>query len=171
MFLTNAIRPNRSPKSSFGRVGILLALLCIAPQIAAAAGVREERPNLIGGEVLGRGLVLTVNYERFLTNQFGVGAGFMVVGSSGSLVGVVPLYVSYLTGNTHSLYLGAGTTFLSEGGSVQDFESAWLLHGSIGYHYHSAGGFFVRPLFTFMVDTSGSEEFLIWPGITIGGSF
>ena len=155
------------------RAAFLLALLSIllAPGIAPAAGVREDRPNLIGGEVLGRGFALTVNYERFLTNQFGVGAGFMMIGSSDGLVGVVPLYASYLTGNTHSLYLATGAAFLSEGGSVQDYESEWILQGSIGYHFHSSSGFFVRPLFTINVAASDTDEFLIWPGITIGGSF
>jgi len=154
------------------RIAFLLAFLLIvlAPPSAVAAGLREDRPNLVGGEVLGRGFALTVNYERFLTNQFGVGAGFMMIGTSEGLVGVVPMYASFLTGNAHSLYLGGGATFLTEGG-VEDYESALVLQGSIGYHYQSASGFFVRPIFTLNVDPSASEDFLIWPGITIGGSF
>lgn len=158
--------PNRRV-SSF--LSVLFGIL-LCPAIGFTAGLREDHPNLIGGEVLGRGFALTVNYERFLTNQFGIGAGFMMIGSSEGLVGVVPLYASYLTGNTHSLYLGAGAAFLSEGGSVNDFASTWVLQGSIGYHYQSAGGFFVRPLFTINQDVN-SDTFLIWPGITIGGSF
>jgi hypothetical protein len=154
------------------RTALLLALLLIpiAPRISSAAGVRENRPNLVGGEVLGRGFVLTVNYERFLTNHFGLGAGFMMIGTSDGLVGVVPLYASYLTGDKHSLYLGAGAAFLSEGGSVNDYESTWVLQGSIGYHFQSPSGFFVRPLFTFNQEAGGGD-FLLWPGVTIGGSF
>ncbi len=83
----------------------------------------------------------------------------------------MPLYASFLTGNAHSLYLGTGAAYVSEGGSVHDYQDAWILQGSVGYHYQSASGFFVRPIFTINVDTSGSDEFLIWPGITIGGSF
>jgi len=150
---------------------LALVLTLLAPVIASAAGVREDRPNLIGGEILGRGFALTVNYERFLTNQFGLGAGFMMIGTSEGLVGVLPVYASFLTGNTHSLYLGTGAALVSEGGSVHDYQGEWVLQGSVGYHYQSASGFFVRPIFTLNIDPSGSGDFLIWPGITIGGSF
>jgi len=154
------------------RTAILLALglMLLSAQIAPAAGVREIHPNLIGGEVLGRGFAVTANYERFLSNHFGLGAGFMMIGYSGGVVGVVPLYASYLSGNNHSLYLGAGACFVSEGGSVEDYEDTWVLQGSIGYHFQSSSGFFVRPIFTLNQET-GQGEFLIWPGVTIGGSF
>ena len=152
------------------RAPFLLALLLIllSPGIAPAAGVREDRPNLIGGEILGRGFALTVNYERFLNNQFGLGAGFMMIGTSGNAIGVVPVYASYLSGDMHSLYLSAGTAFFTGSGGS---EGGRILQGSIGYHFQSPSGFFVRPLFTVNMDRTGSGELLIWPGVTIGGSF
>ncbi|HEY3216954.1 MAG TPA: hypothetical protein VGK93_10725 [Candidatus Eisenbacteria bacterium] len=151
---------------------LALAMSLLISCTVAAAGVRNDRPNLVGGELGGRGLLLTLNYERFVTNHFGLGGGFMAIGTSDGTIAVMPLYVSVLTGDVHSLYLSMGTTFLGGGGSVQDFESTWLVQGSVGYHYQSTGGFFVRPFFTYMVPTeSGSDGFLIWPGLTIGGSF
>ena len=151
---------------------LALAWMLLAPPRAVAAGVREEHPNLVGGELLGRGFALTLNYERFLTNQFGLGGGFMAIATSDGAIGIMPLYASIVTGDAHSLYLSAGGALLGGGGSIQDYESTWIMQASIGYQYQSRGGFFVRPLFTFNQATAGSGGgFLIWPGMTIGGSF
>ena len=151
---------------------LLAAASLLAPLTAFADGVREKHPNLVGGELMGRGFALTLNYERFLTNNFGLGGGVMAIGTSDGVVGVAPLYASFLAGNTHSLYLSAGGAFIGGGGNFHDYESTWVMQGSLGYQFQSDGGFFVRPLFTFNQATSGSGGgFLLWPGITIGGSF
>jgi len=150
------------------RIACLLALMILSPRIVSAAGVREVHPNLVGSEVLGRGFALTGNYERFLTNHFGLGVGFMMAGSSSDAIAVLPVYASYLSGDTHSLYLGAGAMlFTGSGGS----ESTWIPQASFGYHFQSPSGFFVRPFFTINIDRSGSGSHFIWPGVTIGGSF
>lgn len=148
----------------------VMAVLLLAPRCAVAAGVREDHPNLVGGELLGRGFILTVNYERFLTNHIGLGGGIMAVGASGGAVGVAPLYISMLTGNEHSLYLSAGAAIVGGAGSLHDYESAWIMQWSVGYQYQSKSGFFIRPLFTFNQSPSGGSV-LLWPGMTIGGSF
>src|SRR6267378_608045 len=128
---------------------LVLALWILTPFPALAEGVRTDHPNLVGGEILGRGLVVTLNYERFLTNQFGLGGGVMAIATAGETAVVVPLYASYVPGDIHSVYFSAGTAFVG-GGEVQNFQSQWLLQASIGYQYHSPTGFFVRPLFAFM---------------------
>jgi len=140
---------------------------------AGSAGVREEHPNLVGGELLGRGIALTLNYERFVSNQFGLGAGVMAISAGGGGVAIVPLYASYLPGDIHSLYLSGGATLLAGGGDLQDWESTWVIHGTIGYQYTSPGGFFVRPFFTYLhpAHAGSGDDYLIWPGLTIGGSF
>jgi hypothetical protein len=146
-----------------------LAMSMVSP---AVAGVRDERPNLVGGELGGRGIALTLNYERFFSNAFGAGFGFMAIGTDDGMATIAPVYLSFVPGDTHSLYLAGGLAFIGGGGSVEDYESDLLFQAAIGYHYHSTSGFFVRPLFTYMVPTTDSDgEFLIWPGITIGGSF
>ena len=151
---------------------LLLAIAVFAPLSPAVAGVRDDHPNLVGGEVLGRGFVITGNYERFLNNHFGLGAGIMAIATSGGTVGILPLYVSYLSGNEHSLYLAAGAALFGGGSGVQDFEGAWVMQGTVGYQFQAANGFFVRPIVTFnQPSSSDSGEFLMWPGITIGGSF
>src|SRR5262249_15364193 len=101
---------------------LALALALAAAPIAGAAGVRGDHPNLVGGELLGRGFVLTVNYERYLNNNFGLGGGLMGFGTSDGTVGIMPLYASFLSGDAHSLYLAAGGALLGGGGAVHDYE-------------------------------------------------
>jgi hypothetical protein len=150
---------------------VVSTLLSCTATTPAAAGVRDDHPNLIGGELMGRGFVLTVNYERYLNNHFGLGGGIMAIGTSEGHIMIMPLYASFVPGDTHSLYLSAGGAFLGGGGSFQDYESTWIMQGSVGYQFQSPGGFFVRPLFTINEATSGGGGFLVWPGLTIGGSF
>lgn len=148
---------------------LLLAGAMMLGGTNVSAQVREERPNLVGGELMGRGILLTANYERFFTNQFGIGAGFMGIGASDGFVGIVPLYGSLTLGDIHAFYLSAGTSVFFGAGSIDDdLTSEALATVSFGYQYQSYGGFFVRPLFTFLFNEG---DFLLWPGITIGGSF
>jgi hypothetical protein len=95
----------------------------------------------------------------------------MGIGSSGGVAFILPLYASLVPGDVHSVYLSGGITVLGGKGEAEDFESALLFTGSVGYQYQSESGLFVRPLFTLIVPTESSDNFLIWPGITIGGSF
>ena len=150
---------------------LIAASILLAPLTVGAAGVRETHPNLVGGELLGRGFALTLNYERFLNNNVGVGGGVMAIGGSEGVVGIMPLYVSFLTGDVHSLYLSAGGALIGGTGSIHDYNSVWIMQGSIGYHFQSPNGFFVRPVFTFNGAPGGGSDFLLWPGMTIGGSF
>lgn len=146
-------------------------LVCLAG--GANAGVRDEKPNFIGGEILGRGFFLTLNYERWLTNNFSLGVGTFVIGADDDVVFILPVYAGVVTGDKHGLYLSGGIT-TAGGGEISDFDSVNLATFGIGYQFTSDGGFFVRPLFTFFTefdDKDGENNFLIWPGITIGGSF
>lgn len=149
----------------------ILALLMIILATNAEAQIRKERPTFVGGEILGRGLFLTVNLERFVTPQVGFGAGFMGVGASDGAVIILPLYASFVPGDVHSLYLAGGITVLAGKGEAKDFESTMLFTGSVGYQFQSQSGLFVRPLFSLIVPSEESDDFIIWPGICIGGSF
>lgn len=148
----------------------IMALLMVVLATNVEAQMRNERPTFVGGEVLGRGLFLTVNFERFVTPQFGLGAGVMGAGTSDGGVLILPLYASFVPGDIHSLYLSGGITVLA-GGEAKDFKSTTLFTGSIGYQYQSESGLFVRPLFSLIVPSEESDDFIVWPGITIGGSF
>jgi hypothetical protein len=141
--------------------------------LVSEPGVRDEHPNLVGGELLGRGLLLTLNYERFVSNGVGLGFGIMAIKTSGDGIVMLPLYVSLLPGNNHSPYLSAGATLLGGTGDLQSWQDTWLIHVSAGYQYQSSGGFFVRPFFSYMRPTErgSGDQYLVWPGLTIGGSF
>jgi len=156
---------------SLALVATIVSLVAL-PSVAMP-GVRDQRPNLIAGELMGRGMVLTVNYERFLTNQFGLGSGFMGIKTSGGGIAVIPMYVSFLPGDNHSPYLSAGVTVLTGTGDVQDWESTWLVTLSAGYQFQSSGGFFVRPFFSYIrpAEAGAGDQYIVWPGLTIGGSF
>lgn len=153
-------------------IAAILSSIALPPM--AMANVRDERPNLIGGELGGRGVLFTLNYERFFSNDFGLGAGLMAIKTSGGGATIVPLYASFVPGNTHSPYLSAGATLISGGGDVNDWESTWLVTVSAGYQYQSSGGFFVRPFFSYvraMEHLESDDPYIVWPGLTIGGSF
>jgi hypothetical protein len=112
---------------------------------ANGIGIREQRPNLVGGELGGRGGIASVNYERYLSNKLGVGVGGMSWGEAG---GVIPVYISIVpAGDIHALYLSAGVTF----GWDANEGSGWPAF-SVGYQFQSQGGFFLR----LSVNTFGS---------------
>ena len=151
---------------------VLALVFCLAS--AATAGVRDERRTLIGSEILGRGVFVTFNMEYFLNNNFGVGGGILAAGTSDGGFLILPLYLSVVPGDVHSVYLGAGLTVFA-GTDFGDSGSATVFTASLGYQYHSYGGLFIRPTFTLLIatedTTGGSTEALLWPGVTIGGSF
>lgn len=135
---------------------LLMGTILVEPPVALGDEVREQRPNLVGVELGGRGL-LTMNYERYLSNQYGVGIGGMVFGGAG---GVILLYASTVpVGNTHSLYLSGGVGYMWD-----SYEEAAGPVLSVGYQMQSTGGFFLR----LSMNTVG---LLPVPGIALGGSF
>ena len=149
-----------------------LALICclLIPSIAAAqeSAWTRERKNLIGGEILGRGIFVTVNYERYLTDVFSAGIGAFGIGGTDGAVFIMPLYAGATIGHPHSLYLSAGLTVF--GGSSFDGPVDTAVDSTpvfqIGYQYMAESGFYVRPAINFL-----SEVGIAWPGFSIGGAF
>lgn len=156
------------------RTGILALALTLCLANTALAGVRDERRTLIGSELLGRGGVITFNLEYFLNNNFGLGGGILAAGNGDGGFLILPVYLSVVPGDVHSVYLGVGLTLFA-GTDFGDTDSFSLFTASLGYQYHSYGGLFVRPAFTLLVateqTTGDSAEAILWPGVTIGGSF
>ena len=151
----------------------LSAIILLAPLAARGLDVREQRPNLIGAELAGRGLYYTINYERYLSNRVGIGAAAMAVWWSSDRGVYVPLYVSFIpVGNIHSLYLSAGVG-IWVGESIWTDVAIWGNSDvevlvwptiTIGYQFQSESGFFLR----LSISSVG-----LWaaPGVAIGGSF
>ena len=49
----------------FSVIFVLLFSFVLYPLAASAEGIREERPNLIGGEIGGKAVFYNVSYERY----------------------------------------------------------------------------------------------------------
>lgn len=147
-------------------LGVLLVLVVSASVMSAEA---RERRNLVGGELGGRPLLLSVNYERYLTDIFGAGIGIFGLSSSNTFIFIMPLYASATIGETHALYLSGGVTVIGGGDwdSPSDDVTTSYETFTVGYQYQADAGFYVRPTANFLL----AEEFLVWPGIAIGGSF
>ncbi len=153
----------------------LCLLVFLATAVAGPVwgeGIREQRPNIVGGEIGGRAPILTVNYERYFNNKIGIGAGIMGAANDEGWFGILPLYLSLNpVGDTKSLYLSVGMSFIGGGENLDDTESERLYTFGVGFQYQSLGGFMVRPALYGMIPSSSTDDFLLLPGVSLGGSF
>lgn len=156
---------------------LILFFLCLVILVPAAAYgqaessplIRVQRPNLVGGELGGRALLYSLNYERFLGPKVALGAGFMGFGVEEGGVFLIPMYVTFVpVGNVHALYLSGGYTWAAVS-NWDEVESSGYGTAAIGYLYQSETGFFVRPAIT--MNFRPDAGFLMLPGIALGGSF
>lgn len=151
-------------------------------------GERKAK-NLVYLELLGSGLLYSVNYERMLSDDLSVRAGFsywsMSLSASNASdrasakveVVTVPLLFNYFVGGRdHKLELGAGAVAMyasasaSSGSSRISGEGVGIAGaGVVGYRYSPAdGGFVFRAGFTPLVGKGGV---LPWGGVSLGGTF
>jgi hypothetical protein len=172
--------------------------LFLAPAVASSALVEAPPPppeapssraeNVVFAEVLGNGLLYSLNYERLFESWhvgLRAGASFFThevsrYGSSGNLTIVTfPLVASYYLGwRAHHLQLGLGATVLYTKVAKDSQGIAYESDGSglglaptavIGYRYlpqHSGISFGAG--FTPLVRTT---SFLPWGGATVGYAF
>ena len=154
------------------RQTVLLCLflaLVLAPLGAHAEGIREQRPNLVYGEIGGKAVFFSAGYERYFNNRFGLGVGGVAFGATGGAVGFFPVYASLMpVGDIHSMYLSAGITYFAGSSNWEEGWAEWFGTFSAGYQYQSEGGFFVRPTMSILFKDEG---FLLIPGVALGGSF
>jgi hypothetical protein len=161
---------------------LVVALPLFSPRLQAQSSQSVPR-NLLGGELLGRGGLYSINYERLLTNRIGAGGGISLLSLSGgglfsasgsTTTVILPTYVSWTpVGRTHSPYLSGGFTLLTS--RTREFflgntESNVGAFGTLtaGYQYRSESGIVIRP---FVSHISIDEDNFWWPGITLGVSF
>jgi len=141
--------------------------------------------NVLFVEGLGNGLLYSINYERFVSDDVSLRIGFGYFGSgassdgtqttSGSLITVPVLANYYLGGINHKLQLGLGATFVNV--SEQDvgsgigstFNGGGFSAGGtavVGYRYIPVkGGFTFGIGFTPFFGTFG---FIPWAGLSLG---
>jgi hypothetical protein len=143
--------------------------------------------NALYVELLGAGIIYSVNYDRRIGDlALRAGLGYWSLSSgtsstggsaSASWVGV-PLSVSYNIGSLkHSFEVGAGVTIHHFSGSasapgVESSGSGTLVfgHAIFGYRYQPPQtGFFLRAGFSPIVGSGG--QFLPWPHCGLGATF
>ena len=181
--------------SRLARTAAAFALAFIAAGPGArAAAAQEAAPapapiparNAFYVELLGNGLIYSVNYDRRLTDNLAGRVGFAFVsgedsdGDRASIV-IAPVMGSYLFGEGNS-HFEAGLGVLLASASVEDVGSGdedWfdetvegstvLGTGVLGYRYQRPDGGFVfrvglTPVFT-------TSDFAPWFGISFGYGF
>jgi hypothetical protein len=162
--------------------------------VQPAAEAQRTAHNAIFLELLGNGLIYSVNYERIFDEpEIGIRAGlsFISLGASAGAgdtsasskvtLMTFPVLANYygVGSKNHKLQLGAGVTFLyasatagekSSVGSFSGFVPAPTL--AIGYRYlPEKGGFNFFVGFTPFIIPGGDHVLFPWGGISFGGIF
>lgn len=142
--------------------------ICFVSLIIPCLSQSQDSQNAIYAEAFGPGFFYSINYERFLSNEFTLRGGISIFSLNGSTSQstfiVVPLMGNYLLGNGSSKFeVGTGIDFMTISGeeysdidpvkSVRDNSSSGiLLIGSLGYRYQPwAGGLHFRIVATPML--------------------
>ncbi len=145
--------------------------------------VATERPNAISAELLGRGLLYSINYDRSINENIAVGAGFSYWSlssyTSKASVLVVPLYGNYyFSPDSNRGFITAGMDIVSV--SVEDHgfyssDNYFAGHASGvaavvggGYEYRGKGGFLFRGAPYLLAGSGGAA---VWLGLTFGTTF
>lgn len=157
------------------RCVVVLALIgLVVPTLGAAqespAAERDMARNGMYLEVLGSGLLYSLNYDRRFSDSFTARIGYGGIGRAGA----VPLTANYLAGRgNHRLELGIGPVFVFAPDDLEDEFSdvSGSLSGTaiLGYRYQPiAGGWLFRAALTPLFSEGG---FLPWVGLSVGRAF
>jgi hypothetical protein len=152
-------------------VAIIALGLMLAPAWSGLAGSKDELPNDVTIELLGRCLIYSFSYQRTITPHFGVEGGMSILGGSESSIlffsGGVRLYA---TNRDASPCLTGGfvavTASTHSGPFSADGSGAYFYIGP-GFEYRSSGGFLIRGTLYFLI----RDGFFVWPGAQIGVAF
>ena len=154
-------------KAAAALLGSMLLLLGSNAQAqtdsAQAQTVSQSEPNLIGVELLGRAFLYSVNYERNITQRFGIGVGMATWEIDNRLIGLFPMYLSVTPiGHKHRPYFTAGMTLGMRASTFYDSPTAAVGIIGAGYEYSSDRGLVIRPTLHMMFDRQNRA---FWPGI------
>lgn len=154
-------------------IGIVVIYLMVGNEALAQVDLStfsNEAKNVWYLEVAGNGGIVSVNYERFLTQNVSLRIG---IGTAILILGTAPVMVNFCVGKDHRVELGMGITV---GTGIADFDSGGYKDESgvvgtatVGYRYQpvNGGGVFrigVTPFFA-------GGEFQLWGGISFGNAF
>lgn len=158
----------------------ILSILITSSHSNAQNSNTTYKQNQVYLELLGNGLVYSLNYERLLSENFTLRAGF---GYTPGLILVegtfiqIPVTASYLLGGHSSKFeMGLGATFFSGqdveffGFDAEDF-SVVFATGILGYRYVSHGGFVFRIALTPFYSSELDPNFILYGGLSFGFMF
>lgn len=133
----------------------------------------EPRRHAVSLELLGRGLLYSLNYDYLITDDVAVGAGVSTYsissGSASASAWLFPIYANYyFTQGPHRWFASGGANLIFASGSVGGDEKvsgsgvAGVLGG--GYEYRGDSGFLFRAApYVFVGKVSGG-----WLGLSLG---
>jgi hypothetical protein len=169
--------------ASLVSVPLLLLLLVVPSSLDAQFAQQERRTahNSVYGEILGKGVLYGLFYERLLTDRLGAGIGFSTWGLDFGFVDMesvtlVPVYLSwYPLGDQDRLYLDGGVDFASANVSVRIFGGAsaegtgTIGFAGLGYCHNSRDGGIILKLGPMLF--FGNGEVRVWGNLSVGVSF
>jgi len=154
--------------------GWLILFQCNA---AGQTQTTNFKQNQLYLELAGNGLIYSINYERFLSEDFTIRGGFGITPGLIFVEGTfihIPVTASYLIGSkTSKLELGLGATYFA-GEDTEIFgldagdQSLMFLTGIIGYRYTSPAGFVFRVFFTPLYSSESEPNFNPYGGLSFG---
>ena len=164
-------------------LSLFAAFAATAPGVHAQQIPTEEisptARNAFYVELLGNGLLYSINYDRLFADQVSGRVGIMLIGaasdSSAAAVIAAPIMANYLFGRGNSHFEAGIGALLVSGGSenVEGFEdedfSGAVGTATLGYRYQRPGGGFVfraglTPFF-------GAGGIVPWFGVSFGYGF
>jgi hypothetical protein len=165
-------------------LAVSLLLVSVLGQSALAAHTRVTNPNAISFELLGRGLLYSVSYDRVLNDELAAGFGYggvtTKVGdmSANQTASMIPAYINYyLAADQGSVYATAGAVLIANSSTAQgksasvsgiDFTSQSVIpQFGLGYENRGDSGFLFRVTAYGMI----ANKFAPWAGFTFGYSF
>lgn len=164
----------------------ILNCFVIFSSTAKAEHTRVTNPNSIGVEVLGRGLLYGIQFDRVLNDDMAAGIAFGAIATktaagldSGRTASFIPVFMNYyFAREAGSIYLTAGATIVTNAndlnglsanmGNLTFTSSAVLGTVGVGYESRSDNGFLFRVCAYGII---GGSTIVPWGGATFGFAF
>ena len=170
----------------FFQIAVLSLILATElSNVARAEATRITNPNAINLEVLGRGLLYSISFDRVLSDDLAAGIGFGTVGlnnidgtGSNQSTALIPVYINYyFMRDSGSLFVTGGATLVGNSSGANGLKANFS-----GLQFNSTP---VLPTFGAGFESRGDSGFLFrvtaygiigqtlspWVGFTLGYSF
>ncbi len=150
-------------------------VLCLATVFflpaSLSAGGRENLPNAVDLELLGKCLIYSFSYQRMVAEPFGLEGGVSLFGDQEESIFFFTFGAKvYFLKKDASPFIGAGytgATNATEKGPLNEGVNGFGYVGP-GFEFRSEGGFIARATVYGLITGKGAQ---IWPGVSIGIAF